>query len=148
MSRNILVVFENEEVFPEALVYAREFALRIDARATLLMLVPMVFAGRTVLGPRRNDLKKIENRNGKILSECSQSLIASGIEVSSALKIGDPAEELIKFLADRPPFQAIIWGSGQDLPSRGIAAGRHWIGRVAGSLECPLLTVSRKGSET
>lgn len=147
MSQNILVVFENERVFPEAVVYAREFALRIDARATLLMLVPMAFAGRTFLGPRRNDLKKIENRNGKILSECAQSFVASGIEVSSALKVGDPAEELIKFLADRPPFQAIIWGSSQDLPARGGAAARHWISRVAGSLECPLLTVSRKESE-
>lgn len=143
MPRQILVVFENEAVLQEALVYAREFAMRIDARVALLMLVPMAFAGRNFLGPKRVAYQKIENRNGRILSECAQLFIQQGIEVSSALKIGDPAEELIKFLMDRPPFQAVIWGSGQDLPSKS-RTGKHWISRVANSLECPLLTVSKK----
>lgn len=143
MPSQILVVFENEAVFPEALVYAREFAMRIDARVAMLMLVPMAFAGRDFLGPKRVAYQKIESRTGRILSECAQSFIQQGLEVSSALKIGDPAQELIKFLMDRPPFQAVIWGSGQDLPSKGRTS-RHWITRVANSLDCPLLTVSKK----
>lgn len=144
MFRNILLVFENEEIFPEAVVYAREFALRIDAKITLLMLVPMSFDGRTVIGPQRNTIRNIEIRAGKLLSDYLQTFIQEGIEVNSALKIGDPAQELMKFLADRPPFQSIIWGSGRDLPDLTRGTQRHWLSKVAGSLECPLLAVSKR----
>lgn len=144
MLNNILVLFEDETIFPEALIYAREFALRLDAKVTLLMIVPMLFAGRTVLGPQRNTIRNIEDRAGKLLSECLRSFIKQGIEVNSALRIGDPAQELIKFLADRPPFQSIIWGSGRDIPDRGRNTQRHWLSKVTASLECPLLTVSKR----
>ncbi|MEZ4549793.1 MAG: universal stress protein [Desulfobacterales bacterium] len=147
MFRNILLVFENERIFPEALVYAREFARRIDAKVTLLMIVPMSFAGRTVIGPKRNTIRNIESRGGKILSDCLPAFIQEGIEVNSALKIGDPAQELMKFLADRPPFQSIVWGSGRDLPDKGRNGQRHWMAGVVGSLECPLLTVSKRGGQ-
>jgi len=144
MARNILLVFENEEILPEALIYAREFAMRIDAKVTLLMIEPMSFAGRTVIGPKRNTIRNIETRVGKLLSDCLQTFIHEGIEVNSALKIGDPAQELMKFLADRPPFQSIVWGSGRELPDKGKGTKRHWMSRVVGSLECPLLTVSKR----
>lgn len=144
MPRNILLVFENEEIFPEALTYSREFAMRIDAKVTLLMIVPMSFMGRTVISPTRNTIRNIETRVGKLLSDCLQIFIQEGIEVNSALKIGDPAQELMKFLADRPPFQAIVWGSGRDLPDKGKNPQRHWIYKVVGSLECPLLTISKR----
>ena len=144
MARNILLVFENEQILPEALIYAREFALRIDAKVTLLMIEPMSFAGRTVIGPKRNTIRNVEIRVGKLLSDCLQTFIQKGIEVNSALKIGDPAQELMKFLADRPPFQSIVWGSGRELPDRGRGANRHWMAKVVGSLECPLLTVSKR----
>ena len=144
MFRNILLVFENEEIFPEALIYVREFARRIDAKVTLLMIVPMSFVGRTVIGPKRNTIRNTETRVGKLLSDCLQGFIQEGIEVNSALKIGDPAQELMKFLADRPPFQSIVWGSGRDLPDKGRGAQRHWMSGVVGSLECPLLTVSKR----
>ena len=144
MLNNILVLFEDETVLPEALIYAREFALRLDARVSLLMIVPMLFAGRTVLGPQRNTIRNIEVRAGKVLSESLQTFIQEGIEVNSALRIGDPAQELIKFLADRPPFQSIIWGSGRELPDKGRNTQRHWLSKVTASLECPLLTVSKR----
>lgn len=144
MFRNILLVFENEEIFPEALMYAREFTLRIDAKLTLLMIVPMSFDVHTAIGPRRSVIKNIEIRAGKLLSDCLQAFIQAGIEVNSALKLGDPAQEMMKFLADRPPFQAIVWGSGRDLPDMVRTGQRHWLAKVAGSLECPLLTVSKR----
>lgn len=144
MSPDLLVLFEDEQVFPEALRYAREFAMRIDARVTFLMLVSMTFAGSGLLGAKRNALKKVEARAGRLLAEFSQPFIQGRIETGSALKIGDPAQELLKFLADRPPFQAIIWGSGEDLPFLGKGGKGHWLRRVTSSLECPLLTITRR----
>lgn len=139
MFRTILLVFENETICAEALTYAREFARRMDCQVTFLMLVPMGFLGRTLLGSKRTALHKIESRVAKQLSACSESFIQHGIEVTSALRVGEPPQEMLKFLADRPPFHAVVWGSSQDLPGKG-----HWINRISGTLECPLLTVSRK----
>jgi nucleotide-binding universal stress UspA family protein len=141
MFRRILIVFDNQNPCPESLHYARDFALRMDARVTVLMLVPMSFVGRIFLGSQRKALARIENRAEQILTRAIADFILQGTEVASALKVGEPSQELLKFLADRPPFQAIIWGSGPDLPGKG-----HWITRVSGNLECPLLTVSRKGA--
>jgi hypothetical protein len=139
MFRDILIVFDDLKTCPEALTYGREFALRMDARTTLLMLVPMRFAGRTLLGSQRSVLSRIEERAAHLLTHASAAFLQQGIEVSSAIRVGEPGQELLKFLADRPPVQAIIWGSGTDLPGKG-----HWMARVAGNMECPLLTVSRK----
>jgi hypothetical protein len=139
MFRDILIVFENNQVCNEALTYAREFALRMDTRVTFLMLKHMRFAGRTLLVSKRDALTRSENTAVQILSQAAGPFIQRGLEISSAFRAGEPAQELLKFLVDHPPFQAIIWGSGLDLPVKG-----HWIGRVSINMECPLLTVSRK----
>ncbi|RJQ70179.1 MAG: universal stress protein [Desulfobacteraceae bacterium] len=140
MFRNILILFENHQVCSEALTYGREFAARMDARVTFLMLKHMRFAGRTLLVSKRSALSRSEDKAAQILSQAAEPFIQHGLEVSSAFRVGEPAQELLKFLADRQPFQAIIWGSAMDLPAKG-----HWIGRVSIHMECPLLTVSKKG---
>ena len=147
MNSDVLVIFENEQVFPEALLYAREFALRINGPVTFLMLVYMSFAGSNLVGAKRHDLKKIGNRVNLLLEESSAPFIKGGLRINSALRIGDPAQELLKFLADRPPFKVIIWGSSQDLPFSCRSPGKHWLGRVIKSLECPLLTVKKRSSK-
>lgn len=139
MFRDILIVFENNQVCTEALTYGREFALRMDARVTLLMLKPMRFAGRTLLVSKRSALNRSEDSAARLMSQAAGAFKRQGLEVSSAFRAGEPAQEFVKFLADHPPFQAIIWGSGTDLPAKG-----HWIGRVSIHMECPLLTISRK----
>ncbi len=144
MNLDLLVIFENEQVFPEAVTYAREFAIRIDARVTFLMLVSMSFAASDLLVAKRNALRKIEASSGRLLADFSEIFIRRGLETSSVLKIGDPAQELLKFLADRPPFKAIIWGSAPDLPAGGIGSKGHWLRRVTVNLECPLLTITRR----
>jgi hypothetical protein len=113
----------------------------MDARVTLLMLVPMSFKGKAELGSRRVALNRVEDQVAKLLSQISESFIQQGMEVSSVCRVGDPAEEVLKFLADHPPFQAIIWGSGPELPGKG-----HWLSRIYSQMECPLLTVSRKST--
>lgn len=139
MIRDILIIFDGQQICPEALAYAREFAVRMDSRVAFLMLVQMSFTGRAFLDSKRNALNRIEDQAAQLLTQTAEAFIQQGIEISSAFRVGDPAQELLKFLADRPPFQAIIWGSTPDLPGKG-----HWIGRVSGNMECPLITVSKK----
>lgn len=147
MKNEILIVFENEKVFAGALVYAREYALRTDAKVTFLMLAAVSFTTQDPIGAKRNDLHKIEASTGRLLAELTESFIQKGLETSSALKIGDPSHELLKFLADRPSFQAIVWGSEQDFITRPKSRGKHWLQALASSLECPLLTVSHRSNK-
>jgi hypothetical protein len=144
MLQRALVVFENEKVSHNAIVYARELALRMDCEVTFLMLVEMPFHDGSYLAPKRTAIHEIEERMGKVLSERSAEFLKRGIEISAALRIGVPLQELLKFLAERPPFQVVIWGSGDDLPERGSVMRTHWISKVAGKLECPLITVTDK----
>lgn len=144
MFKRVLVVFENERISPEAVLYARELALRMDAEVTLLMLIEMSFLDRAWLGSKRNAISDVEERVGALMSEHLEGLIKAGVTVSAALRVGDPAQELIKFLAERSPFQVVIWGSGLELPE-GVGAKRgHWLGKVRPTLECPLLSVGAR----
>ncbi len=144
MFQRILVVFENEEVCNDALVYARELSLRMDSEVSLLMLVGMTFLDHSYLGSKRNAIAHIEESGGRVLSRITGEFIKHGIAVSAALRVGHPAEELVKFLAGKPPFQAIIWGSSATLPENPHFPRGHWIRKVAGNLECPLLTVASR----
>ena len=145
MFQRILIVFENEKVCNDSLTYARELALRMDSDVTLLMLVEMAFKDRSYLGRKRNAISHIEKRMGKMLSNLATRFFKEGIAVSEALRVGNSAEELIKFLAGKPPFQALVWGSSESLPEGGQFPKGHWIRKIASTLECPLLTVSSRG---
>jgi nucleotide-binding universal stress UspA family protein len=142
MFRDILIIFDGQKICPEALNYARELSMRMDARVSLLMLIQMSFLGRLFLDAKRSALNRIEDRAAQLLTQSSAAFIQQGVEISSAFRVGEPAQELLKFLAIHPPFQAIIWGSTPDLPGKG-----HWIGRASVSMECPLMSVSKKGRE-
>lgn len=144
MFQRILVIFENEKICSQALSYSRELALRMDSEVSLLMLVEMTFLNRTYLGSKRNAIRGLETRMGELLGNLSSEFLREGISVSAALRVGDAAQELFKFLAERPPFQAVIWGSSEDLPDGGQSRRTHWMGKVAPSLECPLLGVTSK----
>ena len=144
MFKRILVVFENERICDQALSYSRELALRMDSEVTLLMLVEMAFINHSLLGSKRKAIGEIETRLGVVMSEVSAEFIKKRIAVSIAIRVGDPPQELLKFLAERLPFQAVIWGSNEDMPGSDASAQHHWIKHISGTLECPLFTVSSK----
>lgn len=144
MLKRNLVVFENEKVCQKALTYARELALRMDSEVTFLMLIEMAFRDRSFLGSKRSAIRQLENRMGEMLTSLSAEFLNHGVAVSVALRVGDPAQELLKFLAERPPFQVIIWGSDEALPESGPRRRGHWISKVAGTLECPFYSVGSR----
>ena len=142
MFKRVLVVMENERVSVKAVSYARELALRMDSEVSLLMLVEMAALDRSWLGSSRSAISDLDDRVGSRMAELCRDFLQAGIATSAALKVGDPKQELFKFLAGRPPFQVLIWGSGDELP--GGAPKGHWLAKAAASLECPLWTVSSR----
>lgn len=146
MFKRVLVVMENEKVNDQAVYYARELAQRMDAEVSFLMLVEMAALDRTWLGSSRCAISELDDRVGRSMAELSEQFLRAGIATSAALRVGDPKQELFKFLAERPPFQVLIWGSSEELPSGGGGTKGHWMNTVATSLECPLWTVSSRRS--
>ena len=139
---------ENKEICRPAIDFARELALRLGAEVTLLMVVEMAILDQTWLGSKRSAISNLDDKVSRQLSPIAAEFLRGGIEASVALRVGDPAQEFVKFLLERPPFQGVIWGSGQHLPG---SVRNHWMARVADSLECPLWTVSSRkhpGSKT
>lgn len=145
MFNRILIILENEQVNSRAIYYGRELAGRMDAEVSFLMLVEMTFLDRTWLGSKRGAISDIDERVGKLMVDLSASFLPAGIATSTALRVGDLGQELIKFLAERPPFQLILWGSHEELPGVGSLRG-HWLAKITDSLECPLWTVSSRRS--
>ncbi|MBN2419458.1 MAG: universal stress protein, partial [Deltaproteobacteria bacterium] len=139
MFKNILVIFENEKVSDHAVKYACELAHRMDSNVTFLMLMEMTFPNRLSIDSQRKSIQKIESRISKILGEMSSELLKQGIPVSVALRVGDASIELLKFLAERDSFQTVIWGSDEKLPDSSHGRKTHWMAKVAGILECPLI---------
>jgi len=142
MFKRVLVVMENERVSDQAIYYARELAQRMDAEVSFLMLVEMAALDRAWLGSSRSAISELDDRVGRQMAGLSQDFLRAGIATSAALRVGDPKQELFKFLAERPPFQVLIWGSHEELP--GGASRGHWLAKAAASLECPLWTVSSR----
>ncbi|MBU2552162.1 MAG: universal stress protein [Proteobacteria bacterium] len=142
MFRRVLVVIENERIYQPAIEYVLELSLRMDSEVTFLVVVEMAFLDNTWLGSKRNAISELEDRAGPLLADLSTRFLKEGVSTSSAIRMGDPGQEFLKFLAERQPFQAIIWGSGEDLP-RAVRRG-HWLSRASASLECPVLTVSSR----
>jgi len=144
MFQRILVIFENEKIYDQAITYSFELARRMDSEVTFLMLMEMPFPNSAILNSKRRAMQRLESRIGKTLGDLSSEFLKEGVTVSAALRVGDAAQELLKFMIERPPFQAVIWGSGEKIPGRSPSSRSHWIGRVTDYLECPLLTVSSK----
>ena len=144
MFKRILVIFEEDKICEKALSYSRELALRMDSEVTLLALVEMDFKHRSMIESRRKTINQIKGRMGDVLSGLSAEFVKNGIPVSVAIRVGDPAQELLKFLAERLPFQTIIWGSSEDPPDLQGLNRRHWMRQVMETLECPLVTVSSR----
>jgi hypothetical protein len=119
----------------------------MDSEVTFLILVEMRFLDNSFLGSKRTAINHLEKRTAERLSGFSSQFLEAGLEVSVALRVGEPPQELLKFLAGRPAFQAIVWGSDEVLPDKGNLRRDHWVSKVAKTLECPLLTVSSKASE-
>lgn len=148
MSRATLVLFEGERVCHDALIHAREYSLRMELEVALLMLAVLPPQDQRSVSHQRNAIQTLERTAGRLLSELSRDFLSHGIPVSVTLRIGDPAVELLRFLAERPPFREIVWGSDPAIPARDESGAPHWIARVSPTLECPLYSVNARIPDT
>ena len=137
-----MALFDSASIRPEALQYSIELAKRMNSDLTLLAILPFE--------ARRNDPNEIEpmiKRGLKAkasLKKHVETIQNAGISVETAVRIGNPKSELVKYLAESGRFEIIIWGAKPDLMKK----KDHWLVGMKNTLECPVITPFIKNDVT
>ncbi len=140
-----LIVVEDDRVCADAMTFAREYCARMERGAVILILASLPAPETIPLGASRKAIHDASQWAGRLSETLSGEFSRHGISVSTVLRIGDPEAELLKFLAERPPFALMIWGSDDALPKHHPDGRAHWMSEATKLLECPVYAVSHKG---
>ena len=135
MERKILVLTDSINPREEVLRYSLGLARRLESVLVVLALL------HPEEGPGGRDPDR-EQRAERSLADRFDGLHEDGEQVEPWVRFGDPVSEVIKFLAGAGSYQAVIWG-GEELAAEG--RGSHWLYKVKGLVECPLMIPSKKG---
>jgi len=146
--RKILVLLDGPDIRHEVLRYSVELAARTGAAIVFLMLLRHVYVsgGEQPESQERTMNTSVREAGKRALNNCVRETGLCGIESEAVLRQGDPASELLKFLAASRPCQTVVWGGneafvrGRRTPVRG-----HWLERVREELDCALVVPALKG---
>jgi hypothetical protein len=134
MRSKIMALFDSASIRRESLQYSMELAKRMNSILILLVILPF--------GGNKNPFNGIEpmikrgiHAQDK-LEKHVEAIRKAGVAVETAVRIGTPRSELVKYLAEAGRFEIIVWGGGPDL----IKSRDHWLARMKDVLECPVVT--------
>ena len=133
MSSKALVLFDSMYVREEVVQYSIELAKRMDYALVILILLALDSEDAKYA----NDF---EMRARETLEGPMMSAGQADIPVEAEIRMGDPASELMKFLAGSRSVDTIIWGGIRDVR---LNKG-HWLTRMKDMLDCPVVVPSRK----
>jgi hypothetical protein len=139
MERKILVLSDSINPRKEAVQYSLGLARRLEAVVVALSLLDSEAGVRPAGARDRSREREAEQALGRNLRELSHD----GDVVEAWVRFGDPVSEVIKFLAGAGAYQAIIWGGDESVGERGDSRS-HWLFKVKGLVECPLMIPSKK----
>ena len=151
MPRKILILLDSPKVRGEVKTYSVELARRMGSRLYLLMLLRWESSLRN--GPSsptaRPDQETVREQGELVLKACLDEIQGFGVEAVGAVRQGDPPSELLKYLAEHKPFQAVIWGGNEAfLRRRRTPVRTHWLERIREQLDCTLVVPSLKRRQT
>jgi hypothetical protein len=125
MDRKILVISDCLTIQLEIILNTMRLAQRTEARVVVLALLTLEDAE----GPSPGFGLRI--REGRDEYTWKETVARYGWEAAVEVRIGDPASEFMKFLAESGRFEALVWaGSEAMMGSR--RDRNHWINKVAG----------------
>ena len=149
--RKILILLDSPKVRSEVTTYSVELARRMAAALHLLMLIrweasPPNGATSQEMGSEGGEaLKQAEI----VVNNCIDEIRGCGLETVGTVRQGDPSSELLKYLAEHQPFQAVVWGGNETfLRRRRTPVRTHWLERIRDQLDCTLVVPSLKGEKT
>jgi hypothetical protein len=129
-----MVLFDSASIRRESLQYSIELAKRMNSSLILLVILPF-----EVCRTASNGIKPMIERGlqaEESLKKHAETIRNAGILVETAVRIGNPRSELVKYIAEAGRFEIIVWGGGPDLMKR----KDHWLAQMKDILECPVVT--------
>ncbi len=147
--RKILILLDSPEVRGEVTTYSVELARRMGAELCLLMLLrwPPPSVDEVSAGDGAHKGLSVKRRGELAVKGCLNEIHALGLGAVGAVRQGDPPSELLKYLAEHRPFQAVVWGGNERFLRRGHQPVRsHWLVRIREELECTLVVPSLRRS--
>jgi hypothetical protein len=129
-----MVLFDSAAIRRESLQYSIELAKRMNSNLTLLVILPFE-ASKT----DANSIEPMIKRGVKAeesLKKHLETIKNAGLSAETAVRIGNPRSELVKYVAEAGRFETIVWGAKPDLMKK----KDHWLVRMKDTLECPVVT--------
>jgi hypothetical protein len=147
VNKKILILLDSPKVRGEVTTYSVELARRMEASLHILMLLRWERSSRN--GAFSRDLvskqETIRDRGELVVKACLEEIQGLGLEAVGTVRLGDPSSELLKYLAEHQPFEAVVWGGIEAfLRRRRIPIRSHWLARVREQLDCTLVVPSLK----
>lgn len=151
MQRKILILLDSPKIRREVTTYSVELARRMGARLQVLMLLRWGrssgkgVGSRDILAGRETTCSRGES----VLKACIEEIRAAGLDAEGSVRQGDRPSELLKYLAEHQPFEAVVWGGNEAfLRRRRVPIRGHWLERIREQLDCTLVVPSLKGKDT
>jgi hypothetical protein len=142
MRPQIMVLFDSASIRPESIQYSIELAKRMNSNLTLLVILPFEVSPKTSGGIKPMIKRGAEAE--KSLKRHIEPIKNAGLAVETAVRIGNPKSELVKYVAESGRFEIIIWGAKPELMKK----KDHWLVRMKNTLECPVITPFIKNDGT
>lgn len=127
----ILAVLEDGTCREASVRYAVELAKRMHGCVEVLILFSS------------------EERRQELADTLEQTLMQvaaeEGVALSTFIRHGNKASELVKHMATHQPIDMMVWGG--DEAALGVGRkprSRHWLGRVRAEIGCPVVAARRK----
>jgi len=134
MKSQIMVLFDSAAIRRESLQYSIELAKRMNSNLTLLVILPFEVSRTASNGIKPMIKRGVQAKES--LKKHIETIENAGLSVETAVRIGNPRSELVKYVAESGRFEIIIWGARPDLMKR----KDHWLVRMKDTLECPVVT--------
>ena len=124
MSPRIMVLTESFYISRDAVRYSIALAKRLDAALVVLMLLHLESTPKSLRD--MNTVLALQTQGEKAIQQPIAEMERAGIFVESAVRIGDPRSELLKFMAESDRFHSIVWGGD----GKSIHEKHHWMSNL------------------
>lgn len=141
----VLLLFEDMDIKIEVIDYAIKLIKRIDMNIKVLLLLKLDFMIRNGGKEDLIRIQELKTKGEHALAPYIDICKHQNIHIRSTVMVGDPASELLKFIAQHRTLHSVIWGGEHEIFS--LTKWRlqnHWMAQIKDKLGCPLIIPPRK----
>ncbi|HEX9677788.1 universal stress protein [Nitrososphaera sp.] len=148
--KKILVPHDGDQMSDKAAIYAAELAKALNAEIILLYVIEEIEVPATLLlgndrvlieRARRSIARSIEQRWNKFAQDKAKLLSSEKVKVSSNLKTGDPAEQIVKFAKETSADMIVMGSRRLEGVSKVVVALGSVARKVSERASCPVMLV-------